>query len=97
MMKARQHRIGLLGGIILSLFTFYLSTQLYATEPIDDVYYWSALEQPAVSTPEQTSQQPAESAKPKEESVTVKTEPQPTTNVEYVNVQDTTVTIKIKD
>lgn len=56
--------------------------------PVDDAYYWPDKTQPSqVSQPVQTnqvSQQPAQQPAPK------------ASPIEYTNVQDTTVTIRIK-
>ncbi len=69
-----------------------------ATEPIDDVYYWPAVQtqqeakvknpEPQVQSQEQTERLP--------DATQQTTAPENETKVEFVNVQDTTVTVKIK-
>jgi len=67
--------------LMAAAFTACSSAQL---PPIDDVYYWDKLEQKAV--PATTVTQTSESTTPSA----------PQKSIEYVNVQDTTVTIRIK-
>lgn len=91
--------------LILALCSL-LFVPLFATEPIDDVYYWPSQETKAVKSAEVKSEEvrvkseevratseEAQAVKNEE----VKSEEAPATNtIEYVNVQDTTVTIKVK-
>ena len=61
------------------------STQL---PPIDDVYYWDKHEQTVAKTPA-TSSDPNAPKDPKDSTA-------PKASVEYLNVQDTTITVRIK-
>ena len=62
------------------------------TIPIDDAYYWPENEPKAAkSSPATTTESTAPTAMPIDEFAS----PAPS-SIEYVNVQDTTVTIKIK-
>lgn len=103
--------------LILALCSL-LFVPLFATEPIDDVYYWPSQETKAVKSAEVKSAEvksvevrvksvevrvTSEEVRAKSEeaqavkSEEVKSEEAPATNtIEYVNVQDTTVTIKVK-
>ena len=73
--------------LLTAAFTACSSAQL---PPIDDVYYWDKHEQKAVSA---TTASPATTAEQTGDSTTPST---PQKSIEYVNVQDTTVTIRIK-
>ena len=72
---------------------------LCATEPIDDVYYWPEVKsQKAAKTETEESSAPEALKVERQESKTESqkaSEPEPL-QVEYVNVQDTTVTIRVK-
>lgn len=84
--------------LILALCSL-LFVPLFATEPIDDVYYWPSQETKAVKSAEVKSAKvkSEEVRATSEEAQAVKSEEAPATNtIEYVNVQDTTVTIKVK-
>jgi hypothetical protein len=73
--------------LLAAAFTACSSAQL---PPIDDVYYWDKHEQKAV--------QPAAAESPAvtTEQTPASTPSTPQKTIEYVNVQDTTVTIRIR-
>ena len=73
--------------LMAAAFTACSSAQL---PPIDDVYYWDKHEQKAVPA---TTAGPATTVTQTGESTTPSA---PQKSIEYVNVQDTTVTIRIK-
>ena len=73
--------------LMAAAFTACSSAQL---PPIDDVYYWDKHEQKAVPA---TTAGPATTVTQTGESTTPCA---PQKSIEYVNVQDTTVTIRIK-
>lgn len=84
--------------LILALCSL-LFVPLFATEPIDDVYYWPSQETKAVKSAEVKSEEVRATSEEAQavKSEEVKSEEAPATNaIEYVNVQDTTVTIKVK-
>ena len=67
---------------------------LCATEPIDDVYYWPEVK--SQKAEKAVSQEPA-AAEPEQQKVeSQETSEHEPLQVEYVNVQDTTVTIRVK-
>ena len=91
------------GGLLVAgLLLIGTGTWVLAQEPIDDVYYWPTAETQQVKQTTQTKSetpaiQPSATAPTlSEEAVTPVEETPKTDQIEYVNVQDTTVTIRIK-
>lgn len=82
--------------LVFCLFVLHLSPSL-ATPPLDDVYYWPGWEQTASTFPPADSEaEPImveETAEPVEEQTVEAEQAEPV--IEYTNVQDTTVTIRI--
>ncbi len=68
------------------LFLAFTACSTVQNVPIDDAYYSPAVEKPAIIAPPSGSNSSTSSTTPSA----------PSTSVEYINVQDTTVTIRIK-
>ena len=82
----------LLAAVLTAVAVSLASCQTTNSIPIDDAYYWPENEPKAAkSSPATTTESTAPTAMPIDEFAS----PAPS-SIEYVNVQDTTVTIKIK-